>query len=670
MRRIFRCWLGVIVVLAASALAVRAHSQGAPNLSRNQRAALQAVVRAIDTGTAIQDVPEIDWPVHVLRASDGSHYVAFSVATETKAPARPVVLYVRLATRNQATTTTIAERSAVAEWLAGQTAAPPPPRRGMAFGEMPTYGAGAIATRGPGPQSLQLLEMERERARERRDAEERRRREQLEGSAALRGPHPLLPFEDFDVRAEPLQSGNDVVFRRSLTAGPGDYDLVVGWADPGAKDPAASTRIVRRRLVLPPASLTEFALSSVIVANKVVLREAPLAPSEQTARPYSIGVLEITPARHSQFTSDESVTLVVQVVNSRGSASGKPDVVLAFRVFRRLSDRDEPIGALAPHTHNEITLPPDFETTKRHPLFDAVTLPLKAFRRGDYRVEIAATDRIAGIGTTADVTFTVIATPAALLRDAPPIAAPFRRDDLLHTAVIDELLLKLSSARPSDAFAGAATAARAGRFAELIRDDAVAAEERDARQLLRTLAMYAIGDTPASLVSSLQQSLQRNVPAAAVQLLLGGVRAAEGNDRDAVNAWNAAVAAGANARALMPLIVDALLRLGEAQRALDTVTGVSDDAESHDQRRLAAARLALGRHADALRAVDAALARDAADLDAQWLAIHTLFAGFVQGQGPGSDAAGRARIRELADRYVAAKGRHAALAVEWASAVK
>ena len=58
------------------------------------------------------------------------------------------------------------------------------------------------------------------------------------------------------------------------------------------------------------------------------------------------------------------------------------------------------------------------------------------------------------------------------------------------------------------------------------------------------------------------------------------------------------------------------------------------------------------------------------DSEAMWLALHALFASYVAGSGPGADAAGHARIAALATRYGAAGGANAALAREWAAAVK
>ena len=99
---------------------------------------------------------------------------------------------------------------------------------------MPAFGAGAIAVRGSTPSTgsndLQIMAMERERARQEQEARDKQRRAELEGKAA--GARELLPFEDFDVAASSGASDGARVISRAFTAGPGTYDLFVGWADP------------------------------------------------------------------------------------------------------------------------------------------------------------------------------------------------------------------------------------------------------------------------------------------------------------------------------------------------------------------------------------------------------------------------------------------------------
>ena len=589
-----RSAVGGLLIAAAIALPVGAQQAGAPTLSRQQREAMQALIRAVDMDPTVP-IPDADWPLHVLRASDRSHYVAFSInRAEGLQLGRPFILYVRLATRRTGLGTT-AERSAVAEWLAGQSPTPALPRRGLAFGEMPTYGAGAVASRGPGAgtQNLQLLELEQQRAREKKEEQERARKAALEGTSENRIPRPLLPFEDFDLRAQAVaDSSGAPVIRRSLTAGPGDYELTVAWIDAKGGTPASPARVARRQIALAPASTTAFGLSSVIVADDVSLRETPVPATEQTARPYSIGSTEITPARDHVLTADEKLALVVQVINPRGMPSGKPDVAIGFRVLRQQGTREDPVGTLAPQLYNELTLPFDFDVTKGHPIFAAVAVPLKTFKRGDYRLEVTANDRVAGVGAMSDVVFTVTGTPASLLREAPPFVQPFQAS---------------------------------------------------------------------------KESISPTVGA-----MLGAIRATEGNDRDAIVAWETAIANGTEPTAIWPLMIDAWLRQGDTARAIELARRGLAAAPDHPRftRQLATAYLSSKQPETALQVLDAHLARHPDDVEAQWLVLHALFAGYVEGTGPGASESGRARIGELAARYAAANGSHATLARDWAAAVR
>ena len=102
-----------------------------PNLTRPQRELLQAIVTAVDAAAAQPETADLDWQHHILRASDGSHYVAFSVEPPQAAslPAGPVLLYIRLATAAVPGSAGLVERSMVREWLAGSRIDPrlPPP---------------------------------------------------------------------------------------------------------------------------------------------------------------------------------------------------------------------------------------------------------------------------------------------------------------------------------------------------------------------------------------------------------------------------------------------------------------------------------------------------------------------------------------------------------------
>src|SRR5215203_454901 len=158
-----------------------------PNLSKPQRELLKAVVLAVDAAAASPADPDANWQTHVLRASDGSHYVAFSVEPPANVilPSR-VLIYVRLATATPDGAVGRVEHSAVRDWLAGRRVDPRMlTRRGIAVGEMPAFGAGGIAVRGSTPSTgsndLRLMSMERERAKQEQEERDKQRRAELEG---------------------------------------------------------------------------------------------------------------------------------------------------------------------------------------------------------------------------------------------------------------------------------------------------------------------------------------------------------------------------------------------------------------------------------------------------------------------------------------------------------
>jgi hypothetical protein len=238
--------------------------------------------------------------------------------------------------------------------------------------------------------------------------------------------------------------------------------------------------------------------------------------------------------------------------------------------------------------------------------------------------------------------------------------------------VLDEILARLRPQVPSAAMLAALAIARDRKFVELVRDDAEAPEEAGARSALRALALYALGDTPSSLSAPLRLAEQQSASPAAVRILAGGVRALEGNDREALAAWDAALTAGADTAVLGPLMMGAWLRLGDAGQAVAmgrrAMSGQTPDA--HLARQLAVALLVADQRTEALKTLDPVMQQDSGDLDAQWLALQALFTGFVSGVAPGADTAGRARLVTLAAGYSTAGGRHAALARDWARAVE
>lgn len=646
-----------------------AAQETAPQLSKAQRESLSKIVAAVDAASGEPETPDTNWQVHLLRASDGSHYVAFSV--EPPAPMKParvpLLLYVRLATASL--TGRGVERSTIGDWLAGRRSNPLLlPRTGIAIGEMPNFGAaGLMDPNRPGRPSpiasgsndLKLLQLERDRARQEKEDRERQRRAELEGAAQAK--HESLPFEDFDLAAVAVEPS--AALQRALTAGPGEYELYVAWSDGSAK-PGSRITVLKRQLQLPPATATELSISSVIVADRVATRTAPYSAAQQAANPYTIGLTELTPARDTTFSRDDRLNIAFQVINPRASELGKPDIGVTFRIVRVTGDREQPVASLTPQQYTAETLPQDFDLRLGHPIFAAMSAPLSTLARGAYRLKIAVNDRISGRGTMSDADFTIAGTPESLLAEAPSVASPFRRDMALDPRVIEEVVARLRPASPSAALARALETLRQRRFAELMSEDPVAASEAAIRTALTAIAVFALGDGSSAV--QFQRAIQLKAPPGPARFFLGAARALEGRDADAASAWEGALEAGMPAAIVTPLLVNARFRLGEFSSAESLLSAGPSSSLVREQ---AAYEIALGREAKAIPLLETRLAADPADQDAEWLLVHALFASVVHGEGGHPDAVSSERFARAARAYIAHQGPHAPLVQEWVKVV-
>jgi hypothetical protein len=662
----------LVIVLLACPVAALGQPK-APKLSKEQKQALLAAVNAAKTPAPLPS--DEAWQMHLLRASDGSHYVAFSMEAPTDlTPGERLVLYVRLEPRpTDPPSASSPPRSTVEEWLRGERGDPLPMRAARVVtvpsGELPMGGTAATMTRdgsGQNSAALALLARQQEKAREEAEARERARREALEGKAVAT-PN-VMPFEDFDmqarVRAHP---GRPAVFQRALTAGPGDYNVVVAWAVVDGKDRPTRTGALRQTFSLPPVQTTGLALGSVILADAIHARTEMYTAEQQTAHPYAIGGTEIEPALDPVFTNAERLSVAFQVFNAAPSVMGKPDVGIALRLHRRTGAGEELAASLAPLEYNENTLPPDFNLLQGHPLLAAFAAPLRTLPRGDYRLAIAATDRMARVSTTAETHFRIVPTPAALLASAPAFTAPFVRARLLETAVFDPALDALAPHATSPGLAPMLSLARQHRFVDLMADPSVTGADRGTAILLQSVAAYALGDTARAIGVRLGRAREAGAPEGPTQFWLGAMLALERRDPDAIEAWLAARAAGWPPALVAAPIAEAQVRLGRLEDAGRTArealnAGVVDASLV---RIAAAADTVARRYAQAVEALTSHLAFAPADTDAQWMLVHALFASFVAGEGPGAASDGRARLDDVVERYVATGGRHRALAEEW-----
>ena len=260
------------------------------------------------------ETADLKWQHHIMRASDGSHYVAFSVEPPATAslPAGPALLYLRLATATPAGAQRIAERSrdpGVAcrqpdRSTAAAASAASPSARCRSCGRRrdrraAVDGVDRIAT------SCKLMEL---RARTRAAGEGRSRQDsaavELEGRASHVSRdccHSRISISRRDRRAPTARASS----RARSRPGPASTICFLAWADPSAPTPATRVRVVRKTLTLEPARTLGMITSSVILADSVSVRPAPYAPAEQASHPYSIGLMEIVPARTNRYAPRE-----------------------------------------------------------------------------------------------------------------------------------------------------------------------------------------------------------------------------------------------------------------------------------------------------------------------------------------------------------------------------
>jgi predicted TPR repeat methyltransferase len=110
--------------------------------------------------------------------------------------------------------------------------------------------------------------------------------------------------------------------------------------------------------------------------------------------------------------------------------------------------------------------------------------------------------------------------------------------------------------------------------------------------------------------------------------------------------------------------VDALLRIGDAQGALDMIADAPQAWPSDDARlrRVATAQAMLGQFAPALDALQGLLERTPNDTDLLFVAIQVLYRQHLSRPLEPPD---RKRFDAYAERYTAAKGSEAALVQTW-----
>lgn len=244
------------------------------------------------------------------------------------------------------------------------------------------------------------------------------------------------------------------------------------------------------------------------------------------------------------------------------------------------------------------------------------------------------------------------------------MSAPFGAGAIALPPVRLYLAQSLRPPSPSAGLQKALETVATGNLVDLMIEEAPVKGEEGVRAVLSGLGQLSIGDATAAV--QLQRGILLGAPVAPARLLSGAARALQNRDADAIAAWQEALNAGAPANLVAPWLLDAYLRRGDLTRASALVADTKPAPSSATWTRgTATVLIATAKAQDAMRLLDPHLAKEPEDLAALWLRLHALYSQIAAG----NDGL-RTRFRSEAERYVSLKGVHAAVAVEWLSALQ
>lgn len=254
------------------------------------------------------------------------------------------------------------------------------------------------------------------------------------------------------------------------------------------------------------------------------------------------------------------------------------------------------------------------------------------------------------------------------------VVKSFARTDVLSPDALKFFAGRLAAAEKAPAPAGveaAAAAVRGGQFDEALATLAGAASDRLSVVFLRGLALLGKGELePAA--KQFRDALRIADDFLPAAFYLGACYAAGGRDSEAVGAWQMALITETGARIVSEVLVDALLRLGEARQAIEILTEARgrwpDDWGFLP--RLAAAQAMLDRPAEALATLEAYLQRQPSDGQAAALAIRLIYEAHAAGRVAKSAAADRELAAKYRELYRAAGGANQALVDRWVAFVE
>lgn len=233
---------------------------------------------------------------------------------------------------------------------------------------------------------------------------------------------PNYPFEDVSfLDLKPAAPGQPLRIQRGIGVPAGSYDLYVvlheraaaaagggapGSAAPAAAAPAGKTSVLKQSLDVPNY-MTEFAASTVILAERVDQLATPVSPDAQSEHPYAFGQTEIVLAPDRRFKKAQELIVLLQIYNPMVTPEKKFNLDATYTFYRQEAGTEKRFNSTEPQTFSSESMGAAFDPTGNSSIQAGQGVPLQSFPEGSYRLEIKVTDKLSAKVLTQNVNFTV-----------------------------------------------------------------------------------------------------------------------------------------------------------------------------------------------------------------------------------------------------------------------
>jgi hypothetical protein len=383
-----------LTVVAALAHAAAA-AQSAHRLDSAERAAVLALITAVDSAQINGAPPVFAWDHHVLKSIDATAFVPFRVTPpRSLRGSKSTVMYVRAVSRHDGIASK-EERSFVRDWLMSKATEVPEHRETvfLGAGEMPVGGpattSGRAAIQAAAEASARLTMQQRMYEKEQAAEEAGKKKVEVKERDPFR-----FPFEEY----YNIGGGS---MERALALPAGEYDIYIALVDRGRlkTDPPV---IARQTVTIPDFWNDQMSLSSLILATDVKMLAAPLSRQEQGSHPYTFGQAQVMAAATPEFSQRDALSIVYQICNY-----GAPDTDLAANyAFYRVDGDRTLFNRTQPQLLSDDDLPKQVNVWDTS-AFTMQTVPLQSFPPGAYEVEVTVRDNHTRAVATQTSRFTV-----------------------------------------------------------------------------------------------------------------------------------------------------------------------------------------------------------------------------------------------------------------------